>query len=98
MKAIIITFIILNIILNILTYALHVSSTNQARDVFDSEKPENKAMPIITALAKETMDESHPSWILYFCSRNGVEYVYVTNGKVLTVSYDQDGKPVRCKP
>ena len=34
----------------------------------------------------------------YFCSRNGVEYVYVINGSVLTVSYDQDGKPVRCKP
>lgn len=34
----------------------------------------------------------------YFCSRNGVEYVYFIGGSVLTVSYDQDGKPVRCKP
>lgn len=34
----------------------------------------------------------------YFCSRNGVEYVYIRSGEFLVVSYDQDGKPVRCKP
>jgi hypothetical protein len=34
----------------------------------------------------------------YFCSRNGVEYVYIRSGQFLVVSYDQDGKPVRCKP
>lgn len=34
----------------------------------------------------------------YFCSRNGVEYVYLIKRDGLMVSYDQDGKPVRCKP
>jgi uncharacterized protein YceK len=34
--------------------------------------------------------------LTYKCSRNGVEYVQSDSG--MAVSYDQDGKPVRCKP